>query len=70
MKCYSGTESVKTKTKKIDNYNRKLDKIYNGKPPLFTSKRLQKIYEGAKTETKYAVGILHKVKFAMTNIGL
>ena len=70
MKCYSGTESVKTKTKKIDKYNRKLDNIYDGKPPLFTSKRLQKIYEGAKKETKYAVGILHKVKFAKTNIGL
>ena len=63
MKCYSGTESVKTKTKKIDNYNRKLDNIYDEKPPLFTSKWLQKIYEGAKTETKYAVGILHKVTF-------
>ena len=70
MKCYSGTESFKTKTKKIENYNRKLDKIYDGKPPLFTSKHLQQIYEGAKTEKTYAVGILHKVKFAMTNIGL
>ena len=70
MQCYKGTESEKMKKKKIDKYNRKIGKMYDGKPQLFTSRRLTKIYEGGKSEAICAVGIIHNIKYAITNIGL